>query len=329
MLKARLIDELRKRQAELFALCSRLVQIPSENPPGDTDAARVLHHATTSPSLRIPVEWHEPMAGRPNLVATPRLGRAQSRAVGAPRRVSRGAGVDAAAVFRRHRGRAHLGARRRRHEGGPRRRAHHRRRCCASSTGPLAGRLTLAFASDEETGGTWGTQWLLANVPAVRGDACLIGESSGTWSAGIGEKGVLWLRLRGQRRVGPRRVPAGPERGGGGARRPRAPSRRLQGRRGRADRAVSGGHRRPAPRRRAPLGPRHRAPRRHGGGERGDARGRRPGQPDPRGRDGRGGLPRAAGADDGRRSSARRAGGSRARRAAPWRWTCSTSAIRT
>jgi succinyl-diaminopimelate desuccinylase len=61
---------------------------------------------------------------------------------------------------------------------------------------PLAGRLTLAFASDEETGGTWGTQWLLDNVAAVRGDACLIGESSGTWSAGIGEKGVLWLRLR-------------------------------------------------------------------------------------------------------------------------------------
>ena len=33
-------------------------------------------------------------------------------------------------------------------------------------------------------------------MAAVRGDACLIGESSGTWSAGIGEKGVLWLRLR-------------------------------------------------------------------------------------------------------------------------------------
>jgi succinyl-diaminopimelate desuccinylase len=58
------------------------------------------------------------------------------------------------------------------------------------------GRLTLAFASDEETGGTWGTQWLLDHVEAVRGDACLIGESSGTWSVGIGEKGVLWLRVR-------------------------------------------------------------------------------------------------------------------------------------
>jgi acetylornithine deacetylase/succinyl-diaminopimelate desuccinylase-like protein len=58
------------------------------------------------------------------------------------------------------------------------------------------GRLTLAFASDEETGGTWGTQWLLRHVAAVRGDACLIGESSGTWSVGIGEKGVRWLRVR-------------------------------------------------------------------------------------------------------------------------------------
>jgi succinyl-diaminopimelate desuccinylase len=60
------------------------------------------------------------------------------------------------------------------------------------------GRLTLAFASDEETGGTWGTQWLLEHVEAVRGDACLIGESSGTSSVGIGEKCVLWLRMRGE-----------------------------------------------------------------------------------------------------------------------------------
>jgi succinyl-diaminopimelate desuccinylase len=58
------------------------------------------------------------------------------------------------------------------------------------------GMLTLAFASDEETGGAWGTQWLLRNVKAVRGDACLIGESSGTWSMGIGEKGVLWARVK-------------------------------------------------------------------------------------------------------------------------------------
>src|ERR1700730_3510355 len=194
MLKARLIDELRKRQAELFSLCSRLVQIPSENPPGDTGklASFIRDHLD---SLRIPVEWHEPMAGRPNLVATlgsrsPHLGLSGhldrfaaghgwtrppfSGAIEDGRIWGRGAGdmkgglavaLTIAALVR-------------------------------ELEVPLAGRLTLAFASDEETGGAWGTQWLLANVAAVCGDACLIGESSGTWSAGIGEKGVLWLRLR-------------------------------------------------------------------------------------------------------------------------------------
>ena len=69
MLKSRLIDELRKRSDELFALCSRLVQIPSENPPGDTSklASFIRDHLATQ---GIAVEWHEPKAGRPNLVAT-------------------------------------------------------------------------------------------------------------------------------------------------------------------------------------------------------------------------------------------------------------------
>src|SRR5262249_15698561 len=69
MLKPRLIDELRKRQTELFELCSRLIQIPSENPPGETTklASFIRDHLESRP---IPVEWHEPMAGRPNLVAT-------------------------------------------------------------------------------------------------------------------------------------------------------------------------------------------------------------------------------------------------------------------
>ena len=62
MLKARLIDELRKRQAELFSLCSRLVQIPSENPPGDTGKLASFIRDRLE-SLRIPLEWHEPMAG--------------------------------------------------------------------------------------------------------------------------------------------------------------------------------------------------------------------------------------------------------------------------
>ena len=196
MLKPRLIDELRKRQAELFELCSRLIQIPSENPPGETTklASFIRDHLE---SRRIPVEWHEPMAGRPNLVATIGSGSPNLVLSGHLDEFPAGAGwtrppfsgaIEEGRIWGRGAGDMKAGL------------------AVALTVAalvrelevPLTGRLTLAFASDEETGGQWGTQWLLGNVAAVRGDACLIGESSGTWSAGIGEKGVLWLRLRSQ-----------------------------------------------------------------------------------------------------------------------------------
>ena len=194
MLKQRLIDELRARQSDLFALCSRLVQIPSENPPGDTTklASFIRDYLV---SRGIEVRWHEPMAGRPNLVATLGGGGPNLVLAGHLDEFPAGQGwtrppfsgaIEDGRIWGRGAGDMKAGL------------------AVALTVAslirgmevPLAGTLTLAFASDEETGGAWGTQWLLANVPAVHGDACLIGESSGTWSAGIGEKGVLWLRLR-------------------------------------------------------------------------------------------------------------------------------------
>src|SRR5438046_5370648 len=103
----------------------------------------------------------------------------------------------------------------------------------------LRGTLTLAFASDEETGGAWGTQWLLANVPAVHGDACLIGESSGTWSAGIGEKGVLWLRLRSRGVSGHAAYQQGTS-AVAAVRRALAAIEPMHGRRARAEKTVAG-----------------------------------------------------------------------------------------
>ena len=50
----------------------------------------------------------------------------------------------------------------------------------------LPGRVTLTAVSDEETGGTWGAQYLVDHHPEVLGD-CLLNAEPGapsTWSAG-------------------------------------------------------------------------------------------------------------------------------------------------
>ncbi|MBY8977059.1 M20/M25/M40 family metallo-hydrolase [Rhodobacteraceae bacterium NNCM2] len=57
----------------------------------------------------------------------------------------------------------------------------------------LKGKLTLTCVSDEETFGPWGARWLMENEPEVRGDCCLNGEPSSTYSVRYGEKGPLWL----------------------------------------------------------------------------------------------------------------------------------------
>ncbi|MEO1089855.1 MAG: M20/M25/M40 family metallo-hydrolase [Pseudomonadota bacterium] len=60
----------------------------------------------------------------------------------------------------------------------------------------LAGKLTLTCVSDEETGGRWGTAWLMEQFPdEVLGDACLNGEPSGLNNVRFMEKGTLRLTV--------------------------------------------------------------------------------------------------------------------------------------
>jgi succinyl-diaminopimelate desuccinylase len=59
----------------------------------------------------------------------------------------------------------------------------------------LKGRLTLTAVSDEETGGVWGTQYLLANHPITLGDCVLNGEPSTPRTIRFGEKGPLWIEV--------------------------------------------------------------------------------------------------------------------------------------
>lgn len=188
-----LLDDLQRRRQELFELCGSLIRIPSENPPGDTTAL-VAFIVDYLRARGFKPEVHEPNRGMPNIIATLGTGGRNLVLSGHLDEFPAGDGwtfppfegrLADGKIFGRGAGDMKAGL------------------AVAllvvtllkERDVELAGRVTLAFASDEETGGRWGTEWLLANVPEARGDACLIGESSGTWAIGIGEKGVLWLRL--------------------------------------------------------------------------------------------------------------------------------------
>ena len=60
----------------------------------------------------------------------------------------------------------------------------------------LKGRVTLTIVSDEETGGRWGSGYLVENHPEVLGDCVLNGEPSSRYTVRFGEKGIFWLRFR-------------------------------------------------------------------------------------------------------------------------------------
>jgi len=61
----------------------------------------------------------------------------------------------------------------------------------------LRGRLTLTVVSDEETGGCWGTGYLLEHhADEVLGDCVLNGEPSSPYTVRFGEKAMLWLIFR-------------------------------------------------------------------------------------------------------------------------------------
>jgi succinyl-diaminopimelate desuccinylase len=61
----------------------------------------------------------------------------------------------------------------------------------------LGGRLTLALASDEETGGRWGSAYLVEHHGAeVLGDCVLNAEPSSPYTVRFGEKCVFWMRFR-------------------------------------------------------------------------------------------------------------------------------------
>lgn len=59
----------------------------------------------------------------------------------------------------------------------------------------LGGEAVLTFVGDEETGGKWGTQYLLDNVPAASGDAMINGDAGSPSVMRFGEKGQMWIEV--------------------------------------------------------------------------------------------------------------------------------------
>ena len=195
--KARLAARVESRTGELVELCRSLVRIDSTNPPGDTTAMVEAIEAV--------------LDGRPGIEHRRVVGKAP--AVNLVARV-RGAGPGRRLVLNGHLDTFPIGDARWEHDplGGDLVDGRiYGRGACDMKAGVAAlvfafvtlaefreawrGELVLTLVGDEETGGRWGTQYLLANVEEAVGDAMLNADTGSPRVVRIGEKGNVWVEL--------------------------------------------------------------------------------------------------------------------------------------
>jgi succinyl-diaminopimelate desuccinylase len=191
--KPRLLDTLSRRRSELVELCSNLVKIPSDNPPGDTTQLATFIADYLS-DRGVKVDTYEPQPGIVNIVAHAGAGSPHlilnghldqfPGDVGEPWSVPPYSGrIADGKIFGRGSGDMKGGLASLLFTFG----------MLAQEEG-LPGKVTFTGTSDEETGGRWGALWLLENVEGVRGGAVLNGEPSGL-TVRIGEKGRVPFKL--------------------------------------------------------------------------------------------------------------------------------------
>ncbi|OYT51512.1 succinyl-diaminopimelate desuccinylase [Candidatus Bathyarchaeota archaeon ex4484_135] len=193
-LKNKVLREVERMSDEIIRLCSDLVKIPSENPPGDMReiagfASDWLSDRGFSP------EKHEAEKGAVNVLVRAGDGR--------PCLILNGhmdvvpAGDRSRWSFDPYSGEVRdgkvLGRGATDMKGGL--------ACimsalvaCSKALEELPGSVLLSLVPDEETGGQKGTKWLVEKG-LLKGDACIIGEPSSIYASLVGEKGVCWLRL--------------------------------------------------------------------------------------------------------------------------------------
>ena len=195
--KARLAARIESRTGELVELCRSLVRIDSTNPPGDTTAMVEAIEAV--------------LDGRPGIEHRRVVGK--EPAVNLVARV-RGADSGRRLVLNGHLDTFPIGDARWEHDplGGELEDGRiYGRGACDMKAGVAAlvlafvtlaefreawrGELVLTLVGDEETGGRWGTQYLLANVEEAVGDAMLNADTGSPRVVRIGEKGNVWVEL--------------------------------------------------------------------------------------------------------------------------------------
>ncbi len=186
------------RASEAIALCQKLVQIPSEDPPGDTrEIARFIDGFFKS--YGIDSEIVAPHAEKPNVVATVQgahpgkhvvyNGHIDTFPVGDASRWTHdpfGGAIEDGKLYGR--GATDM-------KGG----------VAASMMAVvmlnelrdrLPGKISITCVSDEEVFGPWGSRYLLKEHPELLGDALINGEPSSLEHLRIGEKGKHRFRIR-------------------------------------------------------------------------------------------------------------------------------------
>ncbi|MCX6642170.1 MAG: M20/M25/M40 family metallo-hydrolase, partial [Candidatus Bathyarchaeota archaeon] len=179
-------------QDELVDLCSRLIQIPSDNPPGDTKVtAEYIKNYLSDAGIESTLCETKP--GIVSLMST--IGK------GSPHLILNGhldqfpAEVGEKWSFNPYSGEVKDGKILGRGSGDMKGGLSSLIYCFKKAANlNLPGMITLTCTADEETGGKWGALWLLTNYPELHGDGVLNGEPSGL-TVRIGEKGAMPLNI--------------------------------------------------------------------------------------------------------------------------------------